>query len=140
MPARDRYHDTVITALNGDGWTITHDPYSLPVGFKTLFVDLGSEKLIAAEREGRRIAVEIKGFPGPSEVRDLEEALGQYLLYAPFLHAREPERQLYLALPKDAYDSMFEAPIGQGLLKTYDLKLLVFDPVKEAIVLWLPPP
>jgi hypothetical protein len=65
MPARDIYHDTVIHALEADGWRITDDPFSIPVGRKQLFVDLGAEKLIGAEREGRRIAVEIKTFEEP---------------------------------------------------------------------------
>jgi hypothetical protein len=30
---------------------------------------------------GRRIAVEIKSFVGPSVVDDIEKALGQYLIY-----------------------------------------------------------
>jgi hypothetical protein len=36
---RDRYHDVVRTALEADGWTITHDPYVLEVGQRFLYVD-----------------------------------------------------------------------------------------------------
>jgi hypothetical protein len=32
MPASDLYHDTVKNALTKDGWTITHDPYTLTFG------------------------------------------------------------------------------------------------------------
>ncbi len=81
MPAKDRYHDDAKTALVNDGWTITHDPLTLRWGRKDLFVDLGAEKLLAAEKEGRRIAVEVKSFSGHSEMNDLENALGQYVLY-----------------------------------------------------------
>ncbi len=140
MPARDTYHQTVVRALEADGWLITHDPYSFPVGRKNLFVDLGAERLIAAEREGRRIAVEIKSFQGPSEIRDLEEALGQYLLYKPFLQAREPDRPLYLGIPKDAYSSLFDEPIGKGIMEAYALNLLVFDPSEETVIQWTPRP
>lgn len=138
--ARDTYHQTVVHALETEGWQITHDPFSFPVGRKNLFVDLGAEKLIAAEREGYRIAVEIKSFQGPSEIRDLEEALGQYLLYKPFLYIREPDRLLYLALPKDPYNSLFDEPIGKGLMETYNLHLLVFDPDERSIITWIPQP
>lgn len=40
------------------------------------FVDLGAEKLFAAEKEGKRISVEVKSFLSPSPVKDLKQALG----------------------------------------------------------------
>jgi len=110
------------------------------VGPNNLFVDLGAEKMIAADRDGQRIAVEVKSFAGPSEVHDLEEALGQYLLYLPFLQAQEPERNLYLAIPAEVFQNKFEEPIGQGLVTAYALRLLVFDAFKEAILQWIPIP
>lgn len=77
MPARDIYHNTVKNALIKDGWTITHDPLSLKLRKgKRLFVDLGAERLIAAEKDTQKIAVEIKSFVGASVMKDLEEALG----------------------------------------------------------------
>jgi hypothetical protein len=77
MPARDIYHQCVRNALIKDGWTITHDPYTLSVGGTEAYIDLGAERLIAAERGTERIAVETKSFVGASEVRDLEVAVGQ---------------------------------------------------------------
>jgi len=140
MPAKDIYHDLVHRVLVADGWRITHDPYRITVGRKNLFVDLGAEKVIAADRDGKRIAVEVKSFEGPSEVHDLEVALGQYLLYLPFLRAQEPDRHLYMAIPGDVFQNVFEEPIGQGLLTEYDLRLLVFDSIKEVILQWIPIP
>src|SRR5947209_19658133 len=70
MPARNIHHAVVVRALTADGWTITHDPYPLSFGGKDLFVDLGAEETtLAAEKEGRRIAVEIQSFLGRSPVR-----------------------------------------------------------------------
>jgi hypothetical protein len=78
MPAKNVYHDAVIQALMADGWVITHDPLTLSFGGKDLFVDLGAERAaLAAEREGRRIAVEVQSFLSPSAVRDLQVAVGQ---------------------------------------------------------------
>lgn len=68
--AKDIYHDTVRTALEKEGWLITDDPLTLKVGRRRVLVDLGAEKLLAAEREGRRIAVEIKSFLSPSPLYD----------------------------------------------------------------------
>lgn len=44
-----------------------------------MYVDLGAEKLIAAEKEGQQIAVEIKTFRSVSDMTNLEHALGQPL-------------------------------------------------------------
>lgn len=77
MPARDKYHDAVKNALIQEGWTITHDPYRLTIGRRRGYIDLGAEMPIAAEKEGRRIAVEVKSFLGASELDDLENVLGQ---------------------------------------------------------------
>ena len=80
MPAKDIYHDTAKNALIKDGWTITHDPYVLRWGTTDMFIDLGAEQLLAAERHGQKSAVEVKSFVGRSDVDDLEKALGQYIL------------------------------------------------------------
>lgn len=140
MPAKDIHHDLVHRILVADGWQVTHDPYRIVVGRKNLFVDLGAEKLIAANRDGKRIAVEVKSFAGQSEVHDLEVALGQYLLYLPFLRAQEPDRQLYLAIPSEVWQNVFQEPIGTGILAEYHLRLLFFDPLEEVILQWIPIP
>ena len=66
MSAKDIYHDDVRSALIKDAWTITDDPFRLRWGKKDYYVDIGAERLLAAEKPGRRIAVEIKSFVGPS--------------------------------------------------------------------------
>ena len=56
MPAKDIFHQAVRHALEKDGWTITHDPYSLTYGSKRLFVDLGAENILSAEKGMSKIA------------------------------------------------------------------------------------
>lgn len=138
MPARDRYHNHVRTALQRDGWIITHDPLKLKWGAKDMYVDLGAEQLFAAERGTRKIAVEVKSFLGPSEMADLEQAVGQFVLYSSVLRQVEPERQLYLAVHEEIFADLFEEPIGQLLLANHQIQLVVFDPVTEVIRLWTP--
>lgn len=137
MPAKDIYHNQVKNALIKDGWTITDDPLILSIGKKDLFVDLGAEKLIAAEKEHQKIAVEIKSFIGNSQVNDLENALGQYILYYQVLLEKEDKRVLYLAIKKSAYEEIFEEPIGKILLKRKIINLVVFDEKKEEIIKWI---
>lgn len=98
MPAKDTYHNNVRIALEKDGWTITNDPLTLEIGDRSLFVDLGAEKIFAAEKQGRKIAVEVKSFIAASPVHDLEEALGQYIVYEDILEFSEPERNIYIWL------------------------------------------
>lgn len=71
MSAYDRFHLVVRNALVKDGWTITHDPLRLEIGERSLQVDLGAERLLAAERGTERIAVEIKSFTSASDIADL---------------------------------------------------------------------
>src|SRR5947209_1000317 len=111
MPARDVYHDAVRNALVKDNWTITHDPLRLQFGSKDLYIDLGAEQVLAAEKTGRRIAVEIKSFLGGSPVTDLERALGQYILYHDILARIEPDRVLYLAVHQTVFLNLFEEPL-----------------------------
>ncbi|MEC4805171.1 MAG: element excision factor XisH family protein [Jaaginema sp. PMC 1079.18] len=138
MPARDYYHDTVRNALIKDGWTITHDPYRLKLTRgKNLFVDLGAERLIAAEKGIEKIAIEIKSFRSASDMKDLEEAVGQFVLYEHLLNRYEPERKLYLAIPENVKISVFEEEAGQVLLEDKILRLLTFDVTKEEVVRWI---
>lgn len=137
MPAKDIYHDTVKQALIKDGWTITDDPLRLVYGRQDVFVELGAEKLFAAEKNGRKIAVEIKSFSGRSEVKDLETALGQYILYEDVLMENEPERELFLAVIQDTFEVVFADSFGKLLLDKKRLKLLVVELQNEEIVKWI---
>ena len=135
--AKDIYHDTVRTALEKDGWKITDDPLTLKVGGRSAFVDLGAEKLFAAEKESQRIAVEVKSFLSPSPVKDLEQALGQYIMYSQVLERQKFERLLYLAIPESVFLDFFSEDLPQLMIELNNLKLLVFDPDSEEIVEWI---
>lgn len=57
MPAKDRYHETVVQALIKDGWEITNDPLFLAYGSRELYVNLGAEKqTITAEKGNLKIS------------------------------------------------------------------------------------
>jgi len=137
MPTKDIYHDTVKRALIKDGWTITHDPLILVFGRTNVYVDLGAEQLLAAEKEERKIAVEIKSFRGHSSTEDLEKALGQYILYEDLLMTKDPERTLYLAISKDTYRLTFSEPDVSSLITRQEIKLIIFDSIKEVILQWM---
>jgi len=137
MPARDLLHDIVKKALIKEGWDITHDPFTFSFGGRRVYVDLGAERLMAAEKEGQQIAVEIKSFIGLSKVNDLERAVGQYAVYKSWLSRTEPERILYLAIDSGAYKELFTDIAGQVLLDDYGIKLIAVNLAKEQIEEWI---
>lgn len=137
MAARDIFHSHVRDALEKDGWLITHDPLHLQWGKRDMYVDLAGEELVAAEKEGRRIAVEIKSFIGASELDDLKDALGQFVLYRNVMKRLEPNRELYLAIRDVTYEQLFNEPIGQLLTEAENIWLLIFSPTERRILQWL---
>ena len=82
MSAKDIVHEIVREALEKDGWVITHDPLFLRVSENIgMFLDLAANKVIIANRETLKIAVEVKSFVGLSAVTDFHLAIGQFLNY-----------------------------------------------------------
>jgi len=138
MPAKDIYHDVVKQALIKEGWTITDDPLRLRWAKRNIYIDLGAERIIGAERSEHRIAVEVKSFTSASEVADLEQALGQYVLYHDILEEIEPERVLYLAISQETYVALFETlQIGEILLRKKRLRLILFAAESMEIAQWI---
>ncbi|MBD2175461.1 XisH family protein [Pseudanabaena sp. FACHB-1998] len=139
MPAKDLYHDNVKNSLIKDNWKITHDPLRIRLARgKNLFVDLGAERLLAAERGTEKIAVEIKSFTSPSDMKNLEEAVGQFVLYAHLLVRYYPEYKLFLAVTENVCKTVFEEEAGQTLIEDGIIRLFSFDPNQEVIVRWIP--
>lgn len=138
MAAKDRYHKIVRTALEKDGWTITHDPYPLQAGGYDLEIDLGAEKIIAAERRGQKIAIEIKSFLGPSKISEFYGALGQFITYRTALKIQDSERRLYLAVPNSLYEKFFSNVFIQDLTEQNTVDLITYDIEREQIDRWQP--
>ena len=133
---KDKFHEAVKQALQKEQWTITEDPLRFQYGNVKFQVDLALERILAAEKKGEKIAVEIKSFLNPSAVTDFYPALGQFLSYRLGLSATEPERILYLAVPLDAYETFFQLEFTQEAIQLYQIWLIVYDPVNEVIVQW----
>jgi hypothetical protein len=137
MPRKDVYHEIVKQALIDDGWTITHDPYPLPFGEESLYVDLGAETPIGAEKAGQKIAVEIKSFLNPSPVTELERTLGQFTLYRFLMQRQEADRILYVAVSDVVYDLVFDMADVRDLVEAVQMRLVLFDAEVARIVRWI---
>lgn len=137
MSAKDKFHDIVKLALEKDGWNITNDPLYIDFGQVQMSIDLGAEKLLAAEKEGKKIAVEIKSFLNPSAITDFHLALGQFLNYRTALREKEAERNLYLAVDIETYNDFFTLQFIQIQIQEFQLKLVIYDTENEEIVRWI---
>jgi hypothetical protein len=137
VSAKDIFHKTVKQGLQKEGWVITDDPLRFKFGNVNFRVDLGAERLIAAEREDEKIAVEIKSFLNPSAITDFYSALGQFLSYRLALESVQPNRNLYLAVPVDVYQTFFQFEFTQAAVLKYQIPIIVYDPANEVIVQWI---
>jgi len=137
MSAKDVFHDAVKNALIKDGWTITHDPLSLKWDEPSVSIDLGAERVIAAEKNEQKIAVEIKSFVSASVMEDLEKAVGQYMIYLIALGETGIDRELYLAVPENIVKEVLSKPMATKLLKRFGVHVIGYDAKKEEIVRWI---
>lgn len=137
MPKLDIIHNAVKNALIRDGWLITDDPYVIQYRRTVLYADLGAERPVAVERDGQKLVVEVKSFIGASKIQDLKEALGQYDIYRYLLEEVAPDRKLYIAISKVAYNSFFTQDITQLILKKHQLPTIVVDLDSEEIMQWI---
>jgi len=137
MPAKDLLHDCVKNALIKDGWKITDDPFRLKYKGRKLYVDLGAERILAAEKGEEKIAVEIKSFVGASEMNDLENALGQFIFYRAILAENEPDRKLFLAVPDEVFQTLFQKEFYDLLTKNNLAKVFGVNEEEEEIIGWI---
>lgn len=135
--AKDFYHLQVRNALIKEGWNITADPYQITIEGVDYDIDLAAEPIVAAEKNGEKIAVEIKSFVGPSTVNEFHKAVGQFNDYYVAIELYEPERVLYLAIPEKTYRTFFSKNIIQLSLKRIAAKLIIYEPISETILEWI---
>jgi hypothetical protein len=145
MSAKDIFHEAVKHGLVKDGWIITQDPLELEWEGVTVKIDIAADRLnslsgnrlLAADKGNEKVAIEIKSFISPSAISDFHTALGQCLNYKVMLEVHEPDRNLYLAIPVDAYETFFQTRFAQTVITRYDLHLVVYNPILEEIVQWI---
>ena len=138
MARRDAIHEAVKTALIKDGWTITDDPLFIQIDDEgqKFEVDLGAEKVLGAEKEDEKIAVEIKSFSAPSILNGFHTLLGQYLDYRDAMTENQIERVLFAAVSRSVYRRMTDIQFIRRRIAQYDLKIVVIDIEDKEVIQW----
>jgi XisH protein len=134
--AKDLFHNVVKEALIVEGWQITHDPFPVDYGDVQMQIDLGAERLIAAERNAEKIAVEVKSFTKPSAISEFHTAVGQYFNYRYALRTQEPDRKLYLAVPSQIYDQFFRLRFVEEIVQEQKILLVIYN-IKTGGIQWI---
>jgi len=134
--AKDLYHFIVKEILIADGWTITDDPYYIKWS-PEWEIDLGAEKMIGAEKESHKIAVEIKSFLKASFANEFHTVLGQYLNYLSALRRTDEERTLFLAVPNHVWVSKFQIEGIKASIEDYQIKIVLYDVETKKIERWI---
>jgi hypothetical protein len=132
MPAKDKFHDLVIRALQKANWMVIKEQQRLYIESRILKVDLHLKN-----QEQDEILVEVKSFDSGSSVVDITDAIGKYTVYRAILDDNEDKHLLYLAIPKTAYEGIFSERLGQLLQSRLELKIIVYDVETENIILWI---
>lgn len=100
-------------------------------------IDLGAERLLAAQRDSEKVAVEVKSFTNPSAISEFHTAVGQYLNYRRALRSQEPTRILYLAVPSQTYEDFFRLRFIEEGVREYQIYLVIYDVEDRRITRWI---
>ena len=137
--AKDIIHDPVKNALIKDGWTIVAEQFQVEYEELEIFADIVAERSpLLAEKNGRKIIVEIKTFAGRSFMREFEQAIGQYEVYLEILELAQLHYELYMAISELAYETFFQRKGTSTIVERKQLKLCVVDVMREEVVTWQP--
>ncbi|MDX1913308.1 MAG: element excision factor XisH family protein [Saprospiraceae bacterium] len=138
MPRKDHYHFAVKEALEKEGWTITDDPLTVQTPGTEFQIDLAAERgVISAEKGGEKIVVEIKSLIGHTFFYDYYQALGQFLVYRIALELVFPDRNLFLAIPFEAYYELSTSYAFRESWQRFSVNLLIFNHHEKKINKWI---
>lgn len=135
--SRDKIHQAFRIALEDEGWQVTADPLYLKIGAIPIHIDLGAEKLIAAERGIEKIAIEVKTFGNTSFITALYEAVGKYIIYRKALEFLRPGMPLYLAVPEDVFKKVNKERILRAVFIDEKIKLILYHTDLKKITSWI---
>lgn len=132
MPAKDAYHDNVVTALKKEGWTV-QEQVRLVVADRWMWIDIQADKI----DEKLSVLIEVKGFENlSSPIAYLQSVVGQYMIYRVILDYLEWEHHLYLAVPDHVFNDILSEEISVEVINRLGMKILIFSVEREEIIQW----
>jgi len=100
-----------------------------------VFIDIQAAKGVNGRRQQILLA-EVKCFPDrESTTQELYIAFGQYILYRALLAQEEIDLPLYLAVPLDAYEDIFDSTVMRTISDNR-IKLVIVNIETETISQW----
>jgi hypothetical protein len=136
MPAFDHCHSQIVRALEKDGWAVQPRSPRLIVKERLVIIDIQAARV---EDASSVLLVEVKCFPDQKSTSDLYIAFGQYILYRALLAELELGIPLYLAVPEDVYQKVFDDVVLRAV-KDNAVSLIIVDLEQEMISQWQPQP
>jgi hypothetical protein len=137
MAQKDKIHESVVIALEKEGWLVTNDPLIIQSGGTTFKMDLGAEKFILATKNTEQIAIEIKSLTKISLIYDFYEIFGQYIFYRDALNDEQINRVLYLAISNISWKRIQKKPFLLKRIAQYEINIVIVDTNFQSILKWI---
>ncbi|MEM1121558.1 MAG: element excision factor XisH family protein [Bacteroidota bacterium] len=135
--ARDLIHHQVRRALEKEGWVITDDPFRLNANGVNLEIDIGAERVIAAQKGEEKIFIEIKTLNQRSILYAFYAAFGQYICYRDAIEENDMDNPLFLAIPLSAFKRIEENEFILNRLSKHGIRAVIVDTTSEKITKWI---
>jgi hypothetical protein len=123
-------------ALDKEGWGVVKEQYTVAIEEHVIFADLLLQRGQSPLSQ-QMIILEVKCFSAASGLSEFYQALGQYLVYRNALRLTEQALSLYLVVPQEVYDDLFQWPHVQASVLEAKMKLVVINLSEERIVEWI---
>lgn len=117
------------------GWTVGTKPVTVRSDARKIFIDAGASRQVNGSIQ-QIMLIEIKCFPDrDSTTEELYIAIGQYIVYRAVLQDRQIDIPLYLAIPEDVYEEVFDSTIQRGM-RDNKIKAIIVNLDTEVIAAW----
>lgn len=139
MPATDSCEPQIIRALEKQGWLILRKHYPIRIGQsrRAVFADLQLQRR-SRGNINRILVVEIKCFTSLKlQLDECYHAIGQYQIYRNALNLKEVPEPIYLAIPSNIYQSVFQEKAIRMTIEDARIKLIVVNLHQEEIEAWI---
>jgi hypothetical protein len=135
MSRLDYCHPQIVSALEKEGWTVAPVPLNIRTPTRVGYIDIQASRNINGTTQQIMLA-EVKCFPDRSRTAELYHAVGQYVIYRATLAELNVTAPLYLAVPFDVYETIFDSTARRAVSDN-KIKLLIVNLDTETIVQWI---